>query len=79
MTARQWTPEQRVQQSAKIRQWRPWDKSTGPVTPEGKAVVARNGYKGGLRPKVRALCKLLTHQMNAELSLMKADIDKTAR
>jgi hypothetical protein len=29
-----------------IHTWRPWEKSTGPVTTEGKAIVARNADKG---------------------------------
>jgi hypothetical protein len=32
-----------------IRRWRPWEKSTGPKSVEGKANVARKGYKGGHR------------------------------
>jgi len=30
-----------------IRNWAPWLKSTGPKSPEGKARVARNCYRGG--------------------------------
>lgn len=37
-----WTPEARVKQSQRIREWHPWEKSTGPVTQEGKAVSSRN-------------------------------------
>ena len=49
-----WTPERRARQAATIQRWKPWEKSTGPRTPEGKAVVARNAFKGGKRPLLRA-------------------------
>ena len=37
-----WTPERRARQAALIRTWRPWEKSTGPRTAEGKAQAATN-------------------------------------
>ena len=48
MAARNWTPEQRKQQAEKIRNWCPWEKSTGPRTDEGKAASSRNAWKGVL-------------------------------
>ena len=62
MAARHWTPEQRVQQSAKIRQWQPWNKSTGARTLEGKAIASRNAYKGGFRAMMREMSALLRGQ-----------------
>ncbi len=47
-----WTPETRLKQAAAIRGWMPWTLSTGPVTTCGKARVARNAWKGGVRAKV---------------------------
>ena len=47
-----WTPETRLKQATAIRGWMPWTLSTGPVTARGKARVARNGWKGGLRAKI---------------------------
>ena len=41
------TPEWRAHQAVLIRQWRPWEKSLGPRTEAGKAVVSLNAYKGG--------------------------------
>jgi hypothetical protein len=38
-----WTPEARKRQAKLIRQWRPWEKSTGPQTPAGKARSGQNG------------------------------------
>ena len=31
-----WTPERRARQAERIKQWRPWNRSTGPKTTEGK-------------------------------------------
>jgi len=54
-----WTPERRAHQAQLIRRWRPWERSTGPKTAEAKARVARNGYKGGMRPILQELARLL--------------------
>lgn len=43
---RHWTPEERQRQSEIIRQWQPWKKSTGPSTPEGKAMSSQNVLVG---------------------------------
>ena len=40
--ARNWTPEARARQSALIRAWKPWERSTGATTPDGKAKSAQN-------------------------------------
>ena len=42
-----WTSERRKRQSELIQQWRPWEKSTGPTSEDGKSKSARNVYKGG--------------------------------
>jgi hypothetical protein len=56
------TPEHRRLQAEAIRRWKPWQKSTGPKTPEGKAKAARNGYKGATRQLLRALARVLREQ-----------------
>ncbi len=54
-----WTSERRARQAELIRQWRPWEKSTGPRTHEGKVTVARNAYKGGTWRILRELGRAL--------------------
>ena len=60
-----WTPERRARQSVMIQQWQPWKKSTGPMTKEGKAKVAQNGYKGGTWRLIRDLARALREQQRA--------------
>lgn len=50
-----WTPERRARQALLIHTWRPWDKTTGPKTVEGKAKVARNADKGKAAAREAAL------------------------
>jgi hypothetical protein len=40
-----WTAARRAKQVLAIRRWKPWLKSQGPVTPEGKTRVAKNASK----------------------------------
>ncbi len=46
---RRWTEEQRRTQAEKIRAWRPWLKSTGPRTAQGKVKSSKNAFKHGIR------------------------------
>jgi hypothetical protein len=50
-----WTPERKARQAALIREWRPWEQSTGPRSAEGKSTVSRNAWQGGARA---ALCEV---------------------
>jgi len=54
-----WPPERRTRQTELIRQWRPWEKSTGPKTEAGKGKVSRNAYKGGTWRLLRELSRVL--------------------
>ena len=57
-----WTLERRAKQAERIREWRPWERSSGPKTETGKAVVARNAWKGGTRQVLRELSRALSEQ-----------------
>ena len=56
------TPEHRALRAELIRKWKPWEKSTGPKSPEGKARSAMRGYKGGTRGVLREMSKALREQ-----------------
>lgn len=70
-----WTPERRARQAELIRTWRPWEGSTGPRTPEGKARAARNGDKGGQwkeeRAEVRELGRVVRALLRQQRELMR--------
>ncbi|OIN85294.1 MAG: hypothetical protein AUJ12_09610 [Alphaproteobacteria bacterium CG1_02_46_17] len=46
-----WTSERRARQSAAIKRWAPWTKSTGPKTHAGKKKSSMNAYKHGMRSR----------------------------
>jgi len=60
-----WTPERRARQAELIRSWRPWERSTGPISATGKVLVARNPWKGGIRALLRELSWELRKQQEA--------------
>ncbi len=55
----QWTPERRARQAEAVSRWKPWERSTGPRTVDGKAKASRNAYKGGTRTMLRELARHL--------------------
>lgn len=57
-----WTAERRRRQAMTIHRWKPWERSTGPKTSEGKGRVARNAYRGATRPLLRELARALRQQ-----------------
>ncbi|WP_157270919.1 hypothetical protein [Azohydromonas aeria] len=66
-----WTPERRAKQAEAIRAWRPWEKSTGPTTLEGKATASRNAFKGGHRAELRELVRLVNEHVREARELMR--------
>lgn len=65
-----WTVERRERQSKLIREWKPWEKSTGPKSPEGRKRVSGNAWKGGHRAQIRELSKLVNAEIQASRDLM---------
>lgn len=65
-----WTPERRQRQSEAIRTWRPWERSTGPNTAEGKDRVARNAWRGGHRQKLRDLARMVNEEIRSARDLV---------
>lgn len=57
---RHWTPEQRLKQSEAIKTWKPWEKSTGARTLQGKAISSKNATKTGDSLYIRDLIKQMT-------------------
>jgi hypothetical protein len=55
-----WTPERRARQAELIRNWKPWEKSTGAKTEQGKAVSKMNAMRLtplGLLKQAEKLCR----------------------
>lgn len=67
-----WTPERRAKQREAIQRWRPWEKSTGPKSDEGKARTAMNGYRGGRWKEDRELVKTLNRLLREQRGLVEA-------
>jgi hypothetical protein len=60
MSKNGWTQERRLRQSEVIRNWKPWEKSTGAKTKEGKENSKMNAYKhGGRKSDLKEIKKLL--------------------
>ncbi len=70
MSARKWTPEQRLRQSEAIRRWKPWEFSTGAKTPQGKAISSKNASKTGDSVYVRELIKQMNRILKQQKDLL---------
>jgi len=58
-----WPPSRRRAQAARIRQTKPWLKTTGPRTAAGKARSSQNAFKHGFRTRAFGdICRLLRWQ-----------------
>ena len=71
MSARKWTLEQRLRQSEAIRSWRPWERSTGAKTEQGKAISSKNATKTGDSAYVRELIKEMNRILKEQKDLIR--------
>ena len=69
--AKGWTPERSKQQSRAIRRWKPWQQSTGPKSPEGRAVVTRNAWRRGHWMMLRQAVEELNDAMRGQFFWLK--------
>ena len=65
-----WTEERKQRQRELIQSWKPWLKSTGAKTPEGKARSSKNATKTGKSLEVRELIKYLNRLMREQKKLI---------
>jgi hypothetical protein len=65
-----WTANRRAKQKELIQRWKPWEKSTGVKTPEGKAKSSRNATKDSKSLEVRELIKYLNGLLREQKNLI---------
>jgi hypothetical protein len=65
-----WTEDRKARQAALIRTWRPWERSTGPRTADGKAKASRNAWKGGQWLELRQVSRIVNAEIRAARSLV---------
>lgn len=67
-----WTPEKRAQAAKRMKQQKPWLKTKGPTSAEGKKVASQNAYKHGFRSEdYKSLCALLRAQKEFVQTILK--------
>lgn len=67
-----WTPERKARQATAIQRWKPWERSTGPTTPEGKARASRNAYKGGFWLELREMRRMVNAEIREARDLIQS-------
>ena len=66
-----WTADRRQRQRELIQRWKPWEKSTGARTAEGKAKVSKNAVKTGDSLELRELFKYLNGLLKDQKNLIR--------
>lgn len=64
-----WTEERKQRQRELIQTWKPWEKSTGAKTLQGKARSSRNAYKTGAS-EIKTMLKELNRLLREERRLI---------
>jgi hypothetical protein len=65
-----WTEDRKARQAELIRTWRPWERSTGPRTVDGKAKASRNAWKGGHWLQLRELSRAVNLEIRVAQKLV---------
>lgn len=68
---RNWTAEERQRQRELIQRWKPWMKSTGAKTFEGKKRSSQNSLKTGNSLEIREMIKQLNKLLKAQVQMLK--------
>ena len=63
-----WTDEARARQAEKMRELKPWLKTTGPKTEDGKKTSSRNALKHGMRSE---LAKEIRQTLRQQAEILK--------
>jgi len=71
---RNWSAEERQRQRELIQLWKPWTKSTGAKTPEGKKRSAQNAYKTGKSLEIREMIKQLNRVLKSQRQILRSGI-----
>ena len=77
MSARTWSKSEREKQALAIRKWKPWTLSTGPQTSEGKKIVSRNAWKGGLGVVDRVTLKVVHAALRNQKNMLRDLTEQT--
>ena len=65
MSKNRWTPERRKRQAEMIKNWRPWEQSTGPKSKDGIEASKMNAQKhGAYSAKTKAMRRILLEHGN---------------
>lgn len=68
---RNWSTEERQRQRELIQLWKPWTKSTGAKTLEGKTRSAQNAFKTGKSIEIREMIKQLNKLLKDQKELIR--------
>ena len=75
--AKGWTPERRARMAQQIKNWQPWQHSTGAKTAEGKARCSQNANKG--RGALMAELRQAMRELKAETEFTQDLIQQSKR
>jgi len=68
---RNWSAEERQRQRELIQRWKPWTKSTGAKTLEGRKRSAKNALKTGKSLEIREMIKQLNKLLKDQKDLLR--------